>query len=186
CEAVEQIPVRGRVDLARENALGPGHRDRRDLSTQLVTRAVDLDLHLRAGAFEPALLLGLAFGLRRVDDAVGASRSLVDDAPGLITGRGDDLLGLGLRACEIGLTALGGRETVRDRNLPALDRCHDRRPDVLHREPHEEDHRDGLADQREIEIHVAFSWLIVSLLGAAGMNPLSPPPEAARRTDWRT
>src|SRR5690606_28758565 len=117
-EPIEQIAVRVGVDLARKDALRARDGDGCDLRAQLVACAVDLDLDLGAGALEPALLLGFAFGLRRLDDGVRARLRLIEDAPGLLTRGRDDLLGLGLRVREARLAPLRGRKAVGSRDLP--------------------------------------------------------------------
>jgi hypothetical protein len=140
-----------RVDLATEHALRARHRDARDLAPELLPRPIDLDLDLGAGALEVTVPFRLSLGLGLPDDVGGASIRLVDDAAGLLAGRRNDLVGLAPGLREAASAALGGREAIGDLDLTRLDRVHDVRPDVLHREPHEEEHRDGLADQGQID-----------------------------------
>src|SRR6185295_8496700 len=58
---------------------------------------------------------------------------------------------LGLR--ELLAALLAGGEAIGDLLLPGLDGAHQRRPDETRAEPDEGRERDGLHDQRQIEIH---------------------------------
>ena len=140
--------MRVRVDLAAEDFLGAGDGDLRDLAAQLLARAIDLDADLGAPGFHLRFARSFAVGFALLDDACGASVRLVDDAASLVASRRDHLVDLDFRRRERGAALLGGRKTVRDLGLALLDLAQDHRPNVLHAEPNEHDHRDRLAYQR--------------------------------------
>ena len=68
----EHVGVGLGVDLAAQDLLGAGHRERGDLLAQRSLRALRVLLDLGAGAGHDAVALGFRLGLRFVDDLRGA------------------------------------------------------------------------------------------------------------------
>src|SRR5690606_11939175 len=98
-QLVQQRLVHGAVDLAADQLLGAGDRERGHLTTQVFLGAVGGggDLGLGQGLLAVRFRDRLGPGL--VDDLVGAGVGLLDDLVGLgagfAQGLGDLLLGLG-------------------------------------------------------------------------------------------
>ena len=77
----------------------------------------------------------------------------VDDLHGLLARLGQDRVRAVPRVGQFLLALLARGDAVGDFLAALLDRGHDGWPDELHAEPHEDDHRDRLTDQCQVEIH---------------------------------
>src|SRR5512139_2132216 len=97
-DAVEEVGVRLGVDLATQDLLGAGHRQRGDVVAQLLARARYFLLDLRLCR----CLLAVALVLRR-------NLRLLDHLRGALLGLRDDVRGAAARACDF-LARLPGRK----------------------------------------------------------------------------
>ena len=88
------------------------------------------------------------------NDLVRPGVGLVEYARRLLTRFADDLLCLCLGGLEGLLAFIGGSETFLDLLLALFERREDRWPDELHAEPDKHDHRDRLADESQIDVHI--------------------------------
>src|SRR5690606_15361587 len=149
----QQLGVAVRVDLAAQDALGAGHRQRGHLLAQLLARALRREHRLFLG--------GLA---RRGDDLRGLVARVLDDAGGLPLGERTHLGGAGARLLqlllgttlgrgEIGLRLVGGGEPLGDALRARVERARDRRPDEARGEPPQRQEDDDLYDERRVQVH---------------------------------
>ena len=139
--------MRLRVDLAQQDFLGAGKCHRRHLAAQFLAGTVRLGLDFGLCRGDLPLTFLRTRGLAVGEDFVRARVGLVKDACRLAPGIGNDLFGLGACLLQLLFAAIGGGEALFDLLLPFLDGIENRRPEELHAEDHEDDHRDRLADE---------------------------------------
>jgi len=87
-----------------------------------------------------------AIGLAICNDFVRPGICLVKDRRRLAARVGDNLVRFGPCLYQSLLATIRSSQAVFDLLLPVLDRCKQRRPDELHTEPDEHEHRYRLAD----------------------------------------
>src|SRR5262249_27560848 len=174
-ELRQQLGVRLGVHLAAQDLLGAGDGERGDLLAQGLARArvFLVDLGLRRGLLAVALFSGCV--ARLVDQLGGALLRLGDDIGRALARRAQVGLGLARRRLERLLALLGRGQALGDHFLALLDRAQQRRPDELDREPDEQEERDALGDQRQVDVHGGWTKL---LQPPALMTPSSGLPNA--------
>src|SRR6266571_1887532 len=152
-ELTEQLGVRFGVDLAAQDLLRAGDRERGDLLPERFPRAHDLLVDVGLGRGEDAIGLGPGGGLRLVEHLRVALFRRTDDLADALARLGELLVRAPARSLQVAPALLARGEAVGDRLLAPLDRTHQRRPDEFGREPDEEHEGEGLRDQGEVEVH---------------------------------
>jgi hypothetical protein len=153
-QLAQQLSVCLRVDFTAQDLLRAGHGQHGNLLAQGFACAVGFlrDVGLGGRQLTVAFFLGSQLGF--LDDLRCTLFSL---------GNYFSSLGFGITqavACPLGsqfqlvLAAVGHGQPIGNLLLARFQRVHDRRPHVLHAEPHEENERDGLADQSCVEVHI--------------------------------
>src|SRR5690348_1703550 len=152
-ELADQLLVLARIDLALEELRSRSDRDAADLTPQALAGAGSLepDLLLRRG--DQALALLRRGRPRLLHDVVGTVLRLLDDPAAALARFAEDRFGAFARLLQLGLAPVGRGESVRDLALALLDRGHEQRPDLAHREPDDQGEDDHLDDESEIDVH---------------------------------
>ena len=105
------------------------------------------------------------------NDFVGPGVRLVQDTRGLLPRFGNNLVRLGLCLHQLLLAAIRRRQPFLDLLLPLFERCQYRRPDVLHAEPDKHDHRDRLAQESHVDVHVMLLTALSFALSERALRP---------------
>ncbi len=108
---------------------------------------------LGSGELTLALFLGCCLWLHRSICAARFSAWAITSAACCL-GITHVVAGFSGSQLQLVLAAICRSQAVGNLLLAHFERIHDRRPHVLHAEPHEEDERDGLADQSCVEVHI--------------------------------
>src|SRR5437762_2898167 len=78
-QPVEHLGMGAGIDLALQDALRTGHRQRRHLLAKLLLRRLDLLCDLRLGAGDEPLAFGLGLRFRLLDALAGGALRLRDE-----------------------------------------------------------------------------------------------------------
>ncbi len=95
-----------------------------------------------------------------IDDLVGAFLRLVDDFLCLGFGVFQTIADLCLGVFEVLLSALCRGQALGNARVALVQGCHEWWPYIFHAKPDKHDKRDGLSNQRRIEIHIAVLVLV--------------------------
>ncbi len=150
------------IDGCTQDLLGTANGQSTHLGTQGVFDAVQflfdlgLSLSLHTVSFDTSLITGF------VDDLSAALFGLLDDLGGLGLGFTQLLGNFLVGQFQIASRAVGGVQTISDLLLTFTQSCNDRRPYELHAEHHENEERNGLANQGCINVHANTSLFVVS------------------------
>src|SRR5688500_11428277 len=152
-QLVEELGVRLRVHLAAEHLGGSCERECRDILAERVAGARLLVRGLAVSRRHYALALGDGQVLGLAHQLVRALVGDVNDLHGLLPGFRQDRLRAVPRVGQFLLALLARGDAVGDFLAARLDDVHQHGPDEFHAEPDEDDHRDRLPDQCQVEVH---------------------------------
>ena len=130
------------IDLPLQDFFSARDCDSRYLATQFFACPIDLLLDLGSSCSELPLALFDAVGFAFGDNFVSPGACLVQNGRRLLARIVDDVISFSFGLVQALLAKFRGSKSVGDLRLTLFDRVHDRRPDELHAEPDEHEHRD--------------------------------------------